>query len=167
MDHIDTLLKNESTEQNKLKAVNDIIEIYNLSIDSEPIINACAKIRKYLLSNDYGLNSDLNRKIKYCTLLNHALNEDNSNMFLALIYAINNNYYIGYLQSFGLQIDDGTYSINCKNMSENIIIVLCELQNYHRFKVDNLHLVPSRKQKVCDYVKNLYGGNLTKGAIKN
>jgi len=174
MNNIEILLSLKSTEEEKYNASENIVENYNLRLESRQILNAFNKVLEDKINiSTLRLEKYLNeRKI----FLFKELLKTNTNMFSAIILGLCNNfsphkldyflqysavysldYTINYLMPTGIGISD--FHWNGLQYYINIL-------DYYDFDIENFPLISKNNKEMFKKIRDKkYNGKLTK-AVK-
>lgn len=150
------LCNNTTSRAEKYQAANNIITTYELNLEPEQILTAFIHVRVF--------NNARHRFpcLKAHTFMLGMLPSVNKNMYIAVILALNNNFYVSNLGRF-VHYPDGD-RISCFGLVG--VAYYCRLLNYYDFDVSSMDIDETYKQKIQEYRDNKYGGNMTKPAIR-
>lgn len=159
MEYIIILLKNHLMEKDHL-AITQMIEKYDLPFNNDELINIFEKIRM-LINTKTKQFSCWYQHIILEQLLSFALDEYND-LFLAMMYAIKNNYdpwnllfLVPYKKSRtpGFKSTIGYYPPYEDHVREDNSIY-CKLQDYYPFDASNLAISEKHKEIIKNYVSS-------------
>jgi hypothetical protein len=155
------LLYTCDSDEERNRIANEIITKYNIRLEPHHILTAVTKLLDHIKNNHYSFHVDKYSFVLYNTLIT------NSNMFTALVLAMNENFITNGGPNL-LIVRDKSCKYQSVGLARGVTTepgIYYHLLEYYDFDVSALDIVREQKLKIIEYRNKKYSGKSIKAAL--